>query len=363
LRYYLHKSRKAAWGYRIATLSILVFAVIFIWHRFFQLPTPLALKFFGIAVAGALISLAISAIALVNIWNEGYLGAVRASFAVFASCLILAVPLSALPGALTLPKIHDITTDTVSPPAFDRVAKIRQGIGQGANAVRYDASLAPLQAAAYPGIKPFQVPRSVVDVYSSVREVVTSLNWKIIDEQAAEPEKTGHIEAVDRTLVFGFADDVIVRVGGTNKTSIVDVRSSSRFGEHDLGRNAKRIRQFMAELKIRLAQMDRSEQMEREVSSREEEKARRKRAGDDDKSGSDSRGGRNQVNQGKPIQPNVPPLNRSERTPDGGRSDQAASSSQDPSQSSARAEQKPPRQPRQRDRVEGLRRFWEQVGQ
>ena len=62
----------------------------------------------------------------------------------------------------------------------------------------------------------------------------------------------GQIEAVDRTLVLGFSDDIVVRVGGRDGQAKIDVRSASRYGRHDFGRNAERIRGFLRELHARL---------------------------------------------------------------------------------------------------------------
>jgi uncharacterized protein (DUF1499 family) len=275
LRHYDHLSRKATWSCRIAILSVFVFLGAFVWHRFFGLPTPLALKIFGGAVAGTLISLTLGVAALINIWNDGSLGAGRAALAFILSALVLAVPLWSLPNLLRLPRLYEVTTDPAAPPAFDRVAKIRQG---QANPVHYDPAFSPLQLSAYPDIKPLQVQRPLVDVYSSVRESVKALNWKIIDEQAPEATKSGHIEAIDRTSLFGFIDDIAIRITGSPKMAKVDIRSSARFGRHDLGRNAQRIRRFMAEVKSRLAELEKSERMERVVATRQaEEKEKSKR--------------------------------------------------------------------------------------
>ncbi len=268
MRYHEHRSRKAGWSYRIALLSVLVFAGAFVWHRFFGLPTPLALKVLGGAAAGAVVALTLAAAALVSIWNEGHLGAGRVAGAIFLSALALAAPLWSLPSLLRLPRIYEVTTDIAAPPAFDRVAKIRQG---QANPVHYEAAFGALQASAYPDIKPLLVQRSFVDVYSSVRDAIKALNWKIIDEQAPEATRSGHIEAVDRTLIFGFTDDIAIRVTGSTKAAKIDIRSSSRFGQHDLGRNADRIRRFMAEVKVRLAELDRSERMGRALATRQAE--------------------------------------------------------------------------------------------
>lgn len=273
MRYLEPLSRKAVWSFRLALLSILVFAGAFIWHRFLGLQTPLALKIFGAAIAAAIVSFAVAVAALVTIWNEGHKGAGRASGALFLSALVLAVPLWSLPALLTLPRIYEVTTDRAAPPAFDRIGKIfRQG---QANPAHYETSFAALQAAAYPDLKPLLIQRSVIDVYSAVRDVIKALKWKVIDEQAPDIARSGHIEAVDRTLIFGFNDDISIRVTGSAKAAKVDVRSSSRFGQHDLGRNAARIRHFQSEVKLRLAELERLDRMEHLMAAaRDKDKAK-----------------------------------------------------------------------------------------
>ena len=171
--------------------------------------------FYGASIV-AVMSLTLAAAALVNIWNEGASGAGKASFAVFLSLALLAVPAGSLPSLLRLPKLYEVTTDPANPPAFDRIAKIRQG---QANPAHYDAAFGPLQTAAYPDIKPLFVARPLTDVYSAVHETVKALNWKVIDEQSPEAAKNGYIEAIDRTLIFGFTDDVAIRITGSAKTA------------------------------------------------------------------------------------------------------------------------------------------------
>ncbi|MEK9866784.1 MAG: DUF1499 domain-containing protein, partial [Betaproteobacteria bacterium] len=53
-------------------------------------------------------------------------------------------------------------------------------------------------------------------------------------------------EAVDTTFLFGFRDDLVVRISAEEgKGTRVDVRSKSRVGMSDLGQNAKRIARFI----------------------------------------------------------------------------------------------------------------------
>jgi hypothetical protein len=56
------------------------------------------------------------------------------------------------------------------------------------------------------------------------------------------------IEATDTTLLFGFKDDIVIRVAAAGSGSRVDVRSLSRVGKSDFGVNANRIRKFLRQL-------------------------------------------------------------------------------------------------------------------
>src|SRR5438128_699800 len=59
----------------------------------------------------------------------------------------------------------------------------------------------------------------------------------------------GTIEAVATTRLFGFQDDIAIRVRADGTAaSRVDVRSKSREGKGDLGANAARIRAYVTEL-------------------------------------------------------------------------------------------------------------------
>jgi hypothetical protein len=53
-------------------------------------------------------------------------------------------------------------------------------------------------------------------------------------------------------LLLGFYDDVVIRVEGDEERARIDIRSASRYGSHDLGRNADRIRQILKEIVVRL---------------------------------------------------------------------------------------------------------------
>ncbi|MES1180045.1 MAG: DUF1499 domain-containing protein, partial [Hyphomicrobium sp.] len=116
------------------------------------------------------------------------------------------------------------------------------------------ASFATAQAAAYPDIKTIEINRSVDETYELVVDTIQRLKFDIVFQQPPEPQsnQAGVIEFVDRTMVLGLYDDVAVRVSGNDEASRVDVRSASRYGSHDLGRNAQRIRTILKEIVVRL---------------------------------------------------------------------------------------------------------------
>lgn len=146
----------------------------------------------------------------------------------------------------SVPKIHDITTDVGNPPKFVAVAKLRK---EGDHAVMYEgAEIGSEQKEAYPDIEPLIVKAPKDKVFEAARQAISSMGLEIVDANPTE----GHIEAVDTSLLYGFKDDMVVRIQESGDGTRVDVRSMSRVGRSDLGMNAKRIRTFMTRLRSSL---------------------------------------------------------------------------------------------------------------
>ena len=138
------------------------------------------------------------------------------------------------------PVIHNISTDTLEPPVFNKLVAIREA--EGANPLAYDAEvLAEQQQAAYPEVKTLVSAQPTNVLFNQAMVVLQDLGLEIVNEDTA----AGMIEATATTFWFGFKDDVVVRIRATDNGSIVDVRSVSRVGRSDLGVNAKRIRAIL----------------------------------------------------------------------------------------------------------------------
>src|SRR4029078_2077045 len=117
--------------------------------------------------------------------------------------------------------------------------------------VEPDLAAAEIQEKAYPDLRPMELERSASEPSETVHEALRRIGWtSVLNEPPGE--QPGRIEATDRTMVMGYTDDVLVRVTGDDTHAFIDVRSVSRYGMHDLGANADRIRALFAELKAAL---------------------------------------------------------------------------------------------------------------
>ncbi len=168
--------------------------------------------------------------------------------------LLLAMGLSLVPmivmgpqimKARSVPAIHDITTDTGNPPEFRAIVKRRV---HASNDLAYGSEelpaeeLAALQLKAYPNVKPLDTELPVAEAVARSESVLESQGLKIVSTEL----EAGLVEATATTFWFGFKDDVVVRVVATPTGSRIDIRSVSRVGQSDIGANAARIEEFLA---------------------------------------------------------------------------------------------------------------------
>ena len=150
------------------------------------------------------------------------------------------------------PRIHDITTDTVNPPKF---IFTREDEGFRENSLVYGADqlsaeqVTAIQREAYPDISTVTVQLAARKVYQKALFVGSLLGWKISSKDASILQ----FEAQTITPLFGFVDDIVVRIAALDEhSSTIDIRSVSRVGVTDLGANAKRIRLFFNKLEQEL---------------------------------------------------------------------------------------------------------------
>src|SRR6185503_3372169 len=151
------------------------------------------------------------------------------------------VPYDMRMSANSVPAIHDISTDTVNPPLFVKVAGLRK---PDDHSTVYD-NVGDQQRKAYPDLAPLVLKAPRDKVFAAAQGALASMGLEVVDADA----KQGRIEATATSTLFGFKDDVVVRIAEDPGGTKVDVRSKSRVGRNDFGMNAKRIRTFQAKLK------------------------------------------------------------------------------------------------------------------
>lgn len=158
-----------------------------------------------------------------------------------------------LMAALTVPAIHDVSTDLADPPAFQTLALRTDNLDNIPGADDKDMrGLTPLQRwalvhqKAYGDIRSVRSNEPVPMVIAKAERLAKARGWNV----AISLPEEGRLEATETSAFFQFKDDVVLRVrpSETGEGSIVDMRSVSRVGISDLGMNAKRVRAFLADL-------------------------------------------------------------------------------------------------------------------
>ncbi len=211
---------------------------------------------FLIFIVSALIGLVVLLLSIFKLTK----GQTAEKAALIITIVLTALPLSVLSAniikARTVPFIHDITTDTQNPPQF--IAAVTDRI-EGDHPVEYAGEeVAQQQLAGYPNLTSLELAEPIEAVVTQAQEVAVAMGWDVLAVNINEPPFT--IEAVDKSLLFGFKDDIVVRLQAftTPEQNVdvpaktrVDVRSMSRVGKSDLGANAARIEGFLDALEKR----------------------------------------------------------------------------------------------------------------
>jgi len=240
------KSRLAVWSGRLALFALIVAGLSVVIVRLDLLEIVPAMATFAAALVFAGLSLLLAFASFVPIWREG-LGGLRNSVeAMLVAILLLAYPAYLGTRALKLPAINDITTDTANPPRFDVLARLRpRGTDQYPG-----RATAALQEKAYPDISPLEVSGTATATYDATLKLIAKRKWRVVDAKPpAAGSRSGIIEAVARTTVMGFRDDVAIRITALAPTAArIDVRSASRYGKYDFGTNAARIRSLLDDI-------------------------------------------------------------------------------------------------------------------
>ncbi len=295
------QSRAAFWCQRIAVFLIPFFLVVIAGQRWGFIDTPSVLTLLGLGLILILLSLGLGAIGLRQLWLYGDKGGMQSVRGIVLSLMMFA-PFGWFGWlAFTLPPIHDITTDKFEPPQFKAALKLRT---KGMNEIEpLTSELLNIQETFYPLVTSRRYSTTSDRVFTAVITLIRARGWQVvgrvgtevslesfpIDKEGSAPKHpkkpkitipakrpappkelaegelligdenaevelgVTYVEAVARSTVMGFPDDVIVRIIEEEDGALVDMRSASRWGIHDMGANARRITAFLRDLDAALA--------------------------------------------------------------------------------------------------------------
>ncbi|MEX2366869.1 MAG: DUF1499 domain-containing protein [Pseudohongiellaceae bacterium] len=231
----------------IASLGLIALIILYIAAVSYQNGSPLG-EAFGLLRWGAYVGIASMVLVLAwCIWKRPK--GLRLSVLIISAILGFAaffMPYRYSQIGASVPAIHDITTDTIDPPAFVAIAPLR---ADAPNPAAYDGpETAQQQLVSYPDIETLTYNQTPDTVFAAARAVVEAMGWELV----AANQALGRIEATDTTRWFKFKDDVVIRISASGDSTEVDVRSKSRVGRNDFGVNAGRVRDFSAALNAEL---------------------------------------------------------------------------------------------------------------
>ena len=240
-------SSLASWARNLAVFSVVavVVSIAIVRFGFLEMKPALATFFGALGCAG--LSILVGLAAFAAIWQNGSRGMSRILLALTIDAAVLAYPAYLGLQYRKLPHIHDITTDPIDPPRFEALARLRAGDGTNP-AVYAGLYSAEQQRIAYPDIETVELEVPAQRAYEVTLALVNKRKWRVVDERPPQARREGRIEAIAQTLIMGFREDVSIRIKADGEDSRVDIRSSSRYFESDLGSNASRVARLIEDI-------------------------------------------------------------------------------------------------------------------
>lgn len=276
------RSRSAIWCQRLAVFLIPFFALVILLYRFGKIDSIQMFVLIAVGFLVALLSIVFAIKAITELWTKGYRGGSQVVRGMTIALLVM-LPFgyqSFL--ALQYPLANDVSTDMLNPPAYINATNVRANRASEAMnpVIEYDEDYVKKILLAYPKLQSRRYPAGPERVLEAVRNIIDDNEWlltasdgipevkssteteadaELADNETAKQEENQleenietpddiYIEILDRTLVFGFENDVIIRIVSEDRNTLVDVRSSARWGKHDFGYNAKLIEGFLRQL-------------------------------------------------------------------------------------------------------------------
>lgn len=245
-------SRAARWASTIANFSLVLGCTAVVGHRYGMVETWAFVWIAALVAALAVLAILLAVVGFGRLWSRGD----KAGKASLAAVLVSALVLTPFGVAAYLsrhhPELHDVSTDLSEPPIFSRAARSRTSDMNPIGVI--SAETAVLQREAYPEISGRRFEASIERVMAAADVVIAERGWTV-GAHTTDGMVGGEIsvELVAPSLILRLPTDVVIRFTDEGESTFVDMRSNTRYGRHDLGENARRIRGFLDQLDAEFA--------------------------------------------------------------------------------------------------------------
>ncbi|MTI18750.1 DUF1499 domain-containing protein [Rhodobacteraceae bacterium RKSG542] len=232
---------KSAWlSRRIGAIALPFLIISLLAHRFQLISAQELVILFGFGFAMGVAGLGLALYSLVDLWREGGKGFGNSVWGILFAGIALFPFGLAVVGLMNYPRMNDVSTDLQEPPALNQYQELEAPL---------DAAKIDLQRKHYPDIVPRRFRVHPHELHNAAGNVAERLGWVVLYDGASDLSDEPSFFILEATTpIFAFKDDVALRIRPDPVGSLLDIRSASRFGEHDFGANAKRIRKFLDQL-------------------------------------------------------------------------------------------------------------------
>lgn len=238
MRILIRTSKWAIWARRFGSLAVPMTIVPVLLHRE-QFMTSVDFAIVESVAAGiAALALILGLSAYARLWITGDQGWGKASWGLFFAIVCL-LPFGYLAAqAARYPLVNEVATDFGDPL-------------QLSSSVRVVPSSAPLQdliATTFPNARTRSYPIDATQMFAEIEDLVEERGWDVRTRRAPPTAlDSGQLNAISVSL-FGFRDEVAIRVSGSPAGSTVDMRSVPLSGFHDFGENGRRVEELLLAL-------------------------------------------------------------------------------------------------------------------
>lgn len=238
MRILIRTSKWAIWARRFGSLALPLTIIPVLLHREQLIGSADFAVIEAVAAGVAALAIFLALGAFGRLWLTGDQGWSKAGWGLFFGIICL-LPFAYLGFEATrYPMVNEVTTDVANP--LPLASPIRIAPTSAALREQIDST--------FPNVRTRTYPIEATEMFTIVEDLVEARGWEVRTRRAPPTAlDVGQINAIAVTL-FGWRDEVAIRVAGTAQGSTIDMRSVPLGGFHDFGENGKRIEEFLLAL-------------------------------------------------------------------------------------------------------------------